>query len=87
MRLGAEWMRRPADDMILETLRDQGVQTPGLLAEATDLTPNYCCDRARKLTEYGFTERIAHGLYRITDDGIAWLDEELDASEVEPIEE
>ncbi len=33
------------------------------------------------------SDRVAQGLYRITDTGNAYLDEELDASELEQIED
>jgi hypothetical protein len=36
------------------------------------------------LARHGLLERVHRGLYRLTDDGRAYLDEELDASDLEP---
>ncbi|MDJ1434722.1 hypothetical protein QNM96_22165 [Halostagnicola sp. A-GB9-2] len=39
------------------------------------------------MATYGLVERVAQGLYRITDDGEAFLNEELDAGALEPVED
>lgn len=88
MRKRAEWMTR-ADDSILESLRDTGNLTPlaaskeGEVARA-DIGRKWAGVRLRELTKYGLVERIDEGLYGITDKGLSYLDEELDASTLEP---
>ncbi|MFC6825633.1 PhiH1 repressor [Halopelagius fulvigenes] len=84
MRKGAEWMTRPADDSILELLREYGNLTPtavGVLSEG-DLSQSHVGNRLPTLAKYGMTGRIARGLYYISEIGLAWLDEEVDASEL-----
>ncbi len=56
--------------------------------EQLDITvANYASSRLSKIVTYGLVERVAQGLYRITDDGEASLNEELDASELEPVDD
>ena len=86
MRHRAEWMR-PIDDVILEVMRDEGNMTPQALAEFDVTAANYARDRLSEMCRYGLTERVSRGLYRLTDDGRAYLDEELDASELVADEE
>ena len=38
------------------------------------------------LRRHLFFERISRGLYRLTDEGRAYLDGELDAADLEPVE-
>jgi len=89
MRQDADWMRRPADDSILELLRDEGNMTPlaisreGRVARA-DITRKYAGDRLRTLTRYGLVRRLDDGLYQITDDGRNWLTGDLDPTTLEP---
>lgn len=87
MRMAADWMSRPSDDQVLEALREHGALTPKTMGEHTGLANNYAGERARKLAEYGLVDRVARGVYVITGDGRAWLDEELDASELEPADD
>ncbi|MEF8825271.1 MAG: PhiH1 repressor [Halapricum sp.] len=47
----------------------------------------YASERCSKLAEYGLLKRIYRGLYGITDAGKGYLDENLDASELEPTED
>jgi len=80
VRQRAEWMR-PIDEVLLETIRDEGNMTPYALEHTFDVTAaNYASNRLSELADYGLVERLGRGLYRITDDGEAFLDEELDAS-------
>jgi len=84
VRKRADWMTR-IDEEILETMRDEGNMTPQALDSAFDVTAaNYARDRLSQMERYGLVEKLARGLYRLTDDGRAFLDEELDASELEP---
>jgi len=91
MRQDAEWMRNPADDRILEVLEREGNMTPRAVSKEgeiprVDITRDYAGDRLRTLRRYGLVERVDRGLYRITDDGRAYLDQDLDASTLDPTE-
>ncbi|SIS19726.1 hypothetical protein SAMN05421752_12419 [Natronorubrum thiooxidans] len=86
VRQRAEWMR-PVDEKILETMRDEGNMTPSALEQLDVTVANYASNRLSLMADYGLVERVAQGLYRITEAGEAFLDEELDASELEPAKE
>lgn len=83
VRQRADWMK-PVDDQILELMRDEGNLTPRAVDDFGIAVSDYAGDRFAVLREYGLVERISRGLYRLTDDGRAYLDEELDASDLEP---
>lgn len=83
MRKRAEWMV-PSDDQILEILRDEGNLTPLAVSEFGGPSKQYARERLPKLATYGLVERISSGLYRLTDRGRDYLDEELDAATLEP---
>jgi len=88
MRRDADWMRQPTDDRILEVLREEGNMTPRAVSREgeyarVDATRDYAGGRLRELCRYGLVERVDRGLYRLTDDGRAYLDEELDAAELD----
>ena len=85
VRQRAEWMR-PVDERILETMRDEGNLTPRAVAEFDVTSQSHASDRLSKLAKYGLVERISRGLYRLSDDGQLFLNEQLDASELEPID-
>jgi len=87
VRQRADWMR-PVDEQIMETMRDEGNMTPYALDETFDVTvANYASNRLSKLADYGLVERLGRGLYRLTAEGEAFLNEELDASGLEPIDD
>jgi len=86
-RKRAEWMTRK-DEEILETMRDEGNMTPQALDQRFDVTAaNYARDRLSQMRRYGLVEKLARGLYRLTDDGLAFLNEDLDASTLEPVDD
>jgi predicted transcriptional regulator len=74
----------PSDDRILELLREHGNLTPRAVEDFGGPVSGHAQDRLPKLVKYGLAERISHGLYAITDEGEDYLDEELDASTLEP---
>ena len=82
-RQRADWMR-PIDEPILETMRDEGNMTPSALEELDVTVANYASNRLSMMAKYGLVERVAHGLYRLTDDGEGFLDERVDARKLEP---
>jgi len=86
MREPADWMTR-SDDRILDTIEAEGNMTPLALSSEgerprLDITRNWAGQRCRLLVEYGLLERLEKGLYGITDDGMAYLEGDLDASEL-----
>ena len=85
MRKPADWMV-PADDRILELIRDEGNLTPGAIEQLGGPVADHASRRAKKLSSHGLLEQVHRGLYRLTDDGRAYLDEELDAATLDPIE-
>lgn len=82
MRQDAEWMA-PSDDRILELIREHGNLTPKAIENFGGPSRQYASERCAELAEYGLLDRIYRGLYGITDEGLAYLDEELDASTLE----
>ncbi|MEZ3117277.1 hypothetical protein RYH80_15280 [Halobaculum sp. MBLA0147] len=91
VRQSADWMK-PPDDRILEVFSDEGNLTPVAVSregrvDRVDISRKYAGERCRELTRYGLLEYVDDGLFRITDQGLAYLDEELDASELEPVDE
>lgn len=91
VRQPADWMV-PADGRILETIREEGNMTPLALSREgeqprLDIGRKYAGIRCRKLAKFGLLGKVEKGLYRLTDEGRAYLDEELDASTLEPAEE
>lgn len=81
-RQRADWMM-PVDDEIMEHLRDQTNLTPMALQDLGVATANYAGDRCRTLAKYGLVEAWSRGLYRLTEQGHDYLDEQLDASSLE----
>ena len=76
-----------ADERILEFLREEGSRQPkqiaqGLQEYGIEFNDKYIGRRCRKLTDNGFLQNIGNGIYRITDQGEEYLDEEFDATEL-----
>lgn len=90
MRESADWMSNPADDRILEVIREEGNMTPLALSREgevprIDIGRKWAGARCRELVRYGLLRKVDKGLFAITDKGLAYLDEELDASELDPV--
>jgi len=83
MRQPAEWMT-PSDDRILELVRENGNLTPKAIDDFGGPSRQYTSSRCATLADHGLLERVHRGLYGITDKGRAYLDEDLDASTLEP---
>ena len=81
-RQPGEWMN-PVDNRILEFLATEGASSPKIVADDLGNHPEYVGDRLRTLTEYGLVDRPGRGIYRITEDGEAYLAGELDAGELD----
>ncbi|WP_254527963.1 type IV toxin-antitoxin system AbiEi family antitoxin domain-containing protein [Natrinema gelatinilyticum] len=82
MRQDIEWMV-PSDDKILELVREHGNLTPTAIEDLGCPSAGLARNRCPVLAKYGLLERISRGLYGITDDGQAYVNEELDASALE----
>lgn len=92
MRKTADWMSQPADDRILEVIREEGNMTPLALSRdgevsRIDIGRKWAGERCRDLAKHGLLNRLDKGLFGITDKGRAYLDEDLDASELEPVDD
>ena len=86
MRKSADWMV-PSDDRILELLREHGNLTPQAIEDFGGPGAGHAQNRLPILTEYGLTRRLSRGLYQITEEGEKYLNEDLDASELEASDE
>jgi len=86
MRQEADWMV-PSDNKILELVREYGNLTPTAIEELGGPTAGHARNRCPKLAESGLLKRISRGLYGLTEDGEAYLNEELDAGELPTPEE
>ena len=76
----------PVDDRILEAIREHGNLTPRAVEHFDVTTREHASRRCKELAKYGLLDRMVHGLYAITDEGLAYLEEDLDASELESSE-
>ena len=86
MRRAADWMQ-PSDDRILELLREHELLTPKQVQILGGPASGTAHNRLPILRKYGLVERVDRGIYRLADRGRSYLDEELDASELDPIED
>ena len=86
MRKRADWMN-PVDEKILEKMRDYGNMTAKSLGDEGICAVGTARTRLLVLVDYGLVQRISRGLYRITEEGKQFLDGELDASELEPVDD
>ena len=84
MRNRADWMV-PSDDRILELIREHGNLTPIAIHEFGGPSRQYSSSRCKELARYGLLDQVHRGLYGITEEGRAYLNEDLDASELEPV--
>lgn len=78
MRQRASWMK-PADDPILEYIHVAGEVNPAVIARNTDLHRKYASERCRELAEYNLLESTGDGYYKLTQQGSAYLEGDLDA--------
>lgn len=88
MRIAAEWMTG-ADDRILEFLHENSPNSPTEIAndERVRYSRPHINQRLKKLTTHSLVEDYGNGVYAITDAGEAYLEGELDAADLEPVDE
>lgn len=82
MRQRPDWMK-PADDSILEYVRDAGEVPPKVIGRNVDIHSKYAGERCREMAEKGLLNRFNDGYYSLTDLGRRYLNEELVAGELE----
>jgi predicted transcriptional regulator len=63
----------PADDRILEYLKDAGIVNPAVISRNVDLHARYISKRCRTLTKYGLVTSSEEGYYQITELGDRYL--------------
>lgn len=80
MRRSAEWMVL-CDERILEFLSEHDSGTPTEMKESGVVrwSRPYISQRAHKLADEGLIQHLGNGVYIITDEGEAYLEEEYDA--------
>ena len=86
MRQRADWMSA-VDERLIELSRSDTGITGTRAAELGVATRNHLYERLNILCDYGLLQRVGYGQYRISEQGCAFLNEELDASTLEPAEE
>lgn len=74
---------KPADDPILEYIRDAGEVNPAVIARNIDVHRKYVSKRCRAMTEHEVLESLGEGYYRLTGLGERYLKEELEKEELE----
>jgi Mn-dependent DtxR family transcriptional regulator len=79
VRKPADWMV-PADDRILELVREHGNLTPAAVEAFGGSSSSHASRRMKELARHGLLDRMVPGLYALTEAGKKYLDEELDAS-------
>lgn len=89
MRKSGKWMVL-LDERILELFSesDEEFLSPSEIADNKRITysSQYVGQRCRKLAEHGLLFAVGNGIYRITEEGKAYLREEYDASETSDVE-
>lgn len=85
MRCSADWMVL-LDDRLLEYLAENQPAQPSKIVghECVNYSSEYVRRRLKdNLEPHGLVQNLGGGVYRITDDGEAYLAGELDASQLE----
>jgi len=73
------------DDRLLEMIRKEGSGSPTELAESDYIrvSPQHVSRRLSTLAEHGLLDHLGNGVYVITEEGMMYLDGELDAEEMD----
>ena len=76
-------MQLPVDHRILEALAHTGMElTPSVIARDISYDRKYVNTRLGELAAKGLVDRVDRGWYAITPEGRAYLNGEVDASEI-----
>jgi len=80
MRRSGEWMVL-ADERILEYIQENESGAPTEMAESgyVRYSRQYISQRCKKLVDHDLLQHLGNGVYIITDEGEAYIDEEYDA--------
>jgi len=81
--VSAEWMA-PVDGSIVELMQSEDIFTPDHIADEDVCRGPDAAYRCRELTKYGLLEKLAVGMYDVTELGEQYLAGEVDPSELEP---
>ena len=75
------------DDRILEFIREDGTSSVGEIAESPyiRISNAHVSRRCTELAKHGLLNKFANGVYAISDLGEQYLDEEIDADELEEV--
>ncbi|MCU4741164.1 winged helix-turn-helix domain-containing protein [Natronoglomus mannanivorans] len=87
MRKPGDWMQNPTDERILEVLSTGLELGPTTIARNIGRHRTGVNRRLSTLVDYGLVKRIDEGYYEITDLGEAYLEGEIDATELDADEE
>lgn len=71
-----------ADERILEYIQEEGSGAPKEMADSgyVRYSRQYISRRAKELVDHGLLQHLGNGVYVITDEGEAYLEEEYDAN-------
>lgn len=83
MRKRSDWWVL-VDDMILKYLHDEGTGTPKTVNEKIGKSQGYVNQRYSKLETYSLIQRLARGVYTITEEDEQYLEGELDTAQLKP---
>jgi predicted transcriptional regulator len=86
MRKSAPWMSI-WDDRILEFIGEQGTSSVGEISDSQyiRISGSHVSRRCKELADHGLLLGFANGVYAISDLGQQYLDEEIDADELEDV--
>ncbi len=88
MRQPGGWMQLPTDNQILEALATGLELKPSAIAHNIGKARTTVQERLPVLVEYGLIEKADEvGYYRITSEGEDYLEGDLDADDLEPVDE
>ena len=77
-------MQLPSDERILEVLYTSNlVLSPAVIGKNIDTTRVHINRRLSVLVDYGLVRRVERGYYEIAEPGVAYLEGELDADDLE----
>ncbi len=75
----------PIDYHVLDFFEEHDITaSPKVIAVNVGYDQQYCSKRCRVLEEHGLLERPEKGLYRLSERGRAYLNGELETSDIDP---
>lgn len=88
MRKSGDWMAL-VDDRVLEYLSEHETGSPTKMQKEGPIrySSGYISERCKTLADHGLIQALGNGVYRITEDGEAYLEGKLDTETMERIDE